>query len=1831
MTIRKITAVLLALIILIGCMPVVMTANGGVNGYYNVNYLEDYAAAAKTETGFGATWTPTATTFKVWSPTASMVQVRLYATGSDDEVGAGIFGTYSMTEDAQTGIWSLTLDGNLKNVYYTYLVTARGETKETRDIYAKASGVNGRRSMIVDLDSTDPAGWGSDAHVLNAEATDAVIWEIHVRDFSISSSSGVSEDNRGKYLAFTENGTTLNGEPGEISTCVKYLVEQGVNTVHLLPVFDFGSVDETVTNDPTNRNWGYDPVNYNVPEGSYSSDPYDGNVRIREFKQMVQALHAAGISVVMDVVYNHTYDLDNLQWGRVLINNAFNDTVPGYYYRLSSPTSWYNGSGCGNVTASDKAMFGKYMVDSVYYWATEYHIDGFRFDLMACHDVDTMNAIRAKLDTLENGEKILMYGEPWTGGDAGIANGCTQDNAQNYGLNTRIGLFCDWMRDAIKGDSDGTEWGWVQGATSNSKFGNLTDTIWGGLNANDGRLTARSQTVTYADAHDNLILWDKLIKSNGGSSESAYTTYSGDLADKCMKQLRLAETILMVSQGMQFQVGGTEFARNKKGDHNSYNASDSINAIDWNLRKTNKVSADYYKGLIAIRKAFSPISDPTVQYTKNALDGADANFIAYWIPNGTQGEWSKLAVLLNSSGGGKTAILPDGEWTVLSDGTEASAAGLRSASGTYTVPAYTGVILAQGTNPVSANAVVQQPVLYANGGDTLYANLDSVDWWKNDGAVTRAYVFNGNNQNAWSDPFTQENGSIYRTTLPAGNWTHVILVRINPGYTGTDYWATEAKWNQTGNIPLDAEKNYITSFADGSTLATWDTYSSGSGGNNHFHADNKVILHCWNWSYDTIRENLHYIKNAGFTAVQTSPAQPPKGYDPAYDMGSWWMLYQPLGFAIAPSDQTWLGGVTELKALCDAARQEDIEVIVDVVCNHIGNGWDDLYADRIAKGYSEAEARAYANELCSTVPAEALETYNPELWNDGNYSLYFRDYVDCTDDTTVGTVRGNIGMPDLKTEETTVQTAVINYLKALIDCGVSGFRFDAAKHIETPTDGIYASDFWPNVLTAAKEYGYTKGIDLWCYGEILYQAAYTRKMSQYTAYLDVTDINYAGGLIYGFGQNHDAYEIAGLQYKDWNGPDQEDLYAEDIVVFAETHDMYADSTNSTSRFSVADVNKAWATATARQQVSTVYLARPEGYANGTVLGEFGECLTTDWMSAEVAAVNKFHQDYIGTPEDVHAEGSFVVIQRFERKNGVVIVNADGTSADVDISLYIDYSGTFYDQITGNLFTVQNGRVTGQMGDTGIAVLTPEQPVFCEHPNDERITVTTPATCTEPEWTEIRCGECGQLVSRTQTSPALGHIDANSDRNCDRCGERLVQTEVYFIDALDWVSNHGSVDFLRNVNWYAFGTEGESAAWPGVPAEYVGRTKTGYGIWKAEVNPSEYQYIKFVGHPGESGSEVKTVNLNLSVDLATDDYIVYTAQSTMQNGEYTVTGSFYFLEDDCMHSAYTVVREGSTEKKVCTLCGMTLPSATYSLASPITSVSLTLVDDICVNFYTRLIGIKQADAKVILTWNASDPSTMRTETIELKDLTATSTGLFKIQAHTAAKEMNDAIQIELYDGDQLVDVRSYAVRDYANAIRADTTHTDYSQELYDLTGAMLVYGSKAQALFGHHEDALADGGMNAEDKTLVPLSQSEEDGLGHIQIDNSVLNERFGITFNSYSLVLEDRITLRLYFQVNDSTKFNALHVTRGGTELEHQVSGSLIYYDIRDTAAKDILNDISVVFAAQGETSLNATFNIGEYIRSALDGNYSQELKDVVTALYRYSKAATAYFATTGN
>ncbi len=345
------------------------------------------------------------TVFKVWSPNASSVKVNIFEHGSDEEGDPGSIESKALVLDKKTGVWSATINGDLANRYYTYTIKHGKSVKETADVYAKACGVNGKRSMVVDLNSTNPEGWDQDRHILVSNPTQASVWEVSVADFSSSESSGVSEKHRGKFMAFTERDTTVNGVQGASSTCVDYLKKLGVKYVQIMPFYDFGSVDES-KDIMKQYNWGYDPVNYNCPEGSYSTDPYKGEVRIKECKQMIQALHDAGIGVIMDVVYNHTYSVDS----------AFQNTVPNYYYRMNEDGTFSNGSGCSNDTASEHAMFRKYMIDSVTYWAKEYHIDGFRFDLMGLHDVTTMNKIREALDNLYedgSGKKIIMFGEAW--------------------------------------------------------------------------------------------------------------------------------------------------------------------------------------------------------------------------------------------------------------------------------------------------------------------------------------------------------------------------------------------------------------------------------------------------------------------------------------------------------------------------------------------------------------------------------------------------------------------------------------------------------------------------------------------------------------------------------------------------------------------------------------------------------------------------------------------------------------------------------------------------------------------------------------------------------------------------------------------------------------------------------------------------------------------------------------------------------------------------------------------------------------------------------------------------------------------------------------------------------------------------------------------------------------------------------------------------------------------------------------------------------------------------------------------------------------------------
>ncbi|MCQ2514897.1 MAG: type I pullulanase [Ruminococcus sp.] len=651
----------------------VTTDKGSVSAgnYSNAGYLENYASSAYNESGLGSTYSASSTTWKTWSPEASSVKVKLYATGSDSESGAKVLGTHAMTKNSSTGVWSLNLSGDYKNVYYTYLVNVNGSENETQDVYSKATGVNGARSMVVDLSSTNPEGWNEDKHILFNSAAEAVVWEVHVRDFSASDTSGVSEENKGKYLAFAEGGTTLSSD-SSVSTGIDYLVEQGINCVQLLPVYDFETVNETIQSSSTNRNWGYDPKNYNVPEGSYSSNPYDGNVRITEFKQMIQALHDRGISVVMDVVYNHTYST----------NSCFQNTVPNYYYRMTSGSTFSNGSGCGNETASDKLMYRKYMIESLKYWASEYHIDGFRFDLMGIHDVDTMNAARSALDGLYadgSGKKILMYGEPWTGGSVAISNGCTSSQISN--LDPRVGMFCDRYRDAIKGGTDDATTGFIQG--NNEK----TSTVATGVSGKCFGAKAPSQTIAYADAHDNLILWDKILKSNGVANYNSTESYLKGQVQEVMG-------LLLTSQGVPFMVAGSEFCRTKQGDYNSYKSSDAVNCIDWSRVKTYADSAAYYKGLLAIRENYSPMHGSNFSTPNFVSQWGDV--VGYTYSNGTSGEWGKVCVLVNSGSQAWSINLGSSGWVVVADGKKAGLTSLGNVDGnTYSVPSKSACVLVE--------------------------------------------------------------------------------------------------------------------------------------------------------------------------------------------------------------------------------------------------------------------------------------------------------------------------------------------------------------------------------------------------------------------------------------------------------------------------------------------------------------------------------------------------------------------------------------------------------------------------------------------------------------------------------------------------------------------------------------------------------------------------------------------------------------------------------------------------------------------------------------------------------------------------------------------------------------------------------------------------------------------------------------------------------------------------------------------------------------------------------------------------------------------------------
>lgn len=602
-------------------------------------------------TDLGATIHGDSTIFKVWAPTASRVVLNLF------EAGHGV-NAYKQVEMVlgEKGVWSHT-ESCGHGTYYTYSVTTTEGTQEAVDPYAKAAGVNGDRSMVVDLALTNPHGWETDEKPFSIDGySEAIIWEVHVRDFSGKISSSRYQ---GKYLAFTETG--LLNEYGQ-PVGIDYLKTLGITHVHLLPVYDYATVDESDSGAPFN--WGYDPKNYNVPEGSYSTDPYNGAVRIKEFKQMVMALHDAGIGVVMDMVYNHTYDA----------NSSFNKIVPYYYYRYTSTGENSSASGCGNDTASERYMFGKFMIESTAYWVDEYNLDGLRFDLMGLHDLATMQGVERAVHTV-NPEAIL-YGEGWTMG--ATIDGSAQANQTNISKIVPTGdaiggiaVFNDVIRDGLKGSVfEKTGKGYINGSAKSTQSKVLFG-IRGGQGLSQGWSVENAMVVNYMSAHDNNTLWDKLLLSNPNNTD-----------EERARMNRLGAAILMISRGTPFWQAGEELLRTKGGDENSYQSSDAVNNIDWSVLRKDSLAYEtmlYYKGLIEMRKAYN------IFYNNGEISHVDLGngAVAITFSDLT----GKMALAVINPNTTSISYTLDGEWNLVADADRAGQSVLVRESGTVTVGA----------------------------------------------------------------------------------------------------------------------------------------------------------------------------------------------------------------------------------------------------------------------------------------------------------------------------------------------------------------------------------------------------------------------------------------------------------------------------------------------------------------------------------------------------------------------------------------------------------------------------------------------------------------------------------------------------------------------------------------------------------------------------------------------------------------------------------------------------------------------------------------------------------------------------------------------------------------------------------------------------------------------------------------------------------------------------------------------------------------------------------------------------------------------------------------
>jgi pullulanase len=625
----------------------------------------------------GVAYSPNATTFKVWTPTAEDVRVNIYEKGSGGELIEKI-----NLKRGDSGTWAVAAEEDLLGKFYTFQIQQQGQwLNETPGIYADAVGINGERGAIINMEATNPEGWENDIRPQLKNYNDIIIYELHVRDMTIHPSSGAR--NRGKFAGLSQTGT-ISTEG--LKTGIDHIRELGVTHVHILPAFDFRSIDET--NSEHAYNWGYDPENYNVPEGSYATDAADPATRIREFKQLVKALHDAGLRVVMDVVYNHTGKTEN---------SNFNLMVPGYYYRQNADGSFSNASACGNETASERTMMRNFIINSLKYWIEQYHIDGFRFDLMGIHDITTMNAVSEAIHAID--PTIFLYGEGWTAG------ACPLPNEQlalkkNVALLDSIAVFSDDIRDGIKGAWNHHEAkGWVSGKTDlqdDVRFGivasvphpqvnymqvSYSDTAW-----------AREpwQTINYVSVHDNHTLLDKLRISNPGDSEAML-----------IRRHKLANTIVLTSQGIPLLHAGVEMLRTKQGVENSYNAPDSINQIDWSRKATFADVWDYYRDLITLRREHPAFRMTTADEIRQNLQFVGQNnlpgVIVFVLKNHANGDsWRNIVVVYNTYDKEKIVQIPFGKWTFFFDENGLHPEGLRTLKhDKIAVPPVSAMVLAE--------------------------------------------------------------------------------------------------------------------------------------------------------------------------------------------------------------------------------------------------------------------------------------------------------------------------------------------------------------------------------------------------------------------------------------------------------------------------------------------------------------------------------------------------------------------------------------------------------------------------------------------------------------------------------------------------------------------------------------------------------------------------------------------------------------------------------------------------------------------------------------------------------------------------------------------------------------------------------------------------------------------------------------------------------------------------------------------------------------------------------------------------------------------------------